>query len=342
MSSKKVTVAQIGVGRWGANVARNIAKMRCARLVSVCDSKICLAERAAREWNVRVESDIGRVLADKTVDAVVIATPAGRHFEHTMAALDAGKHVFVEKPMAESVIEAKLLTERADALDLKLMVGHIFLYSDAVRNVKDHIDAGELGDIHRICCRRLNLGRVRDDSDVLWTLGPHDVAIINYWLGESPSRVSARGLSYMRGRSNGPEVCYAEAEFPGGSRAYIHLSWIDSLKVRQMAVVGSEKTLIYDDMATDRRIRIVDKRTENENPVPASDAFEVLLSARDSDILVPEIEQREPLAVEIEHFIDCIIDDTRPFTDGRHGTEVVAVLEAMSTSINQDGKKIAL
>jgi len=331
-------VAQIGAGQWGQNLLRNLASCPTVELAAICDSsKKGLKDAAKRYPEARQYSDIADVLSDKTIDAVVIATPSGMHFEHTHGALAAGKHAFVEKPLAHTTEEAVTLAEKAEQAGLTLMVGHTFLFNNVVHEVKKYIDSGELGEIYCAYSQRLNLGRFRSDSDVMWTLAPHDVSILNYWFDGLPEKVSARGHTYIHKKSEVAEVCYAQLDYPGGRNAHLHLSWLDPQKRREMVVVGSKKMLVYDDMSSDAHIRLYDKSAEAHHQSAIADFTDFTTRLRAGDLVVPKTRLVEPLSVEIAHFAKCCLENEVPRTGGRHAVEVIAVLEALERSMSNDG-----
>ena len=340
-NSRDLSIAVVGAGYWGPNLMRNVASNSGAKLVAICDADPTALERmAAKHPGVAQFGSLDEVLAQPSVDAMVIATPSGLHFEHTLAALCAGKHVFVEKPMATSVEQAVELVQAAEKAGCILMVGHTFLYNNIVRDVKNRIDQGELGEIYYAYSRRLNLGRFRHDSDVLWTLAPHDVSILNYWFDSRPHQISARGRSHVWTEEGVADVCFCLLEYPDGRSAHLHLSWMDPQKVRQMTVVGDEKMLIYDDVDSNKHIQIFDKGVEKERQAFVQDYADFKTRLRAGDLTIPRIRLAEPLSVEISHFVDCVRDGTPPLTDGRHGLEVVCILEALASSMKNGGDTI--
>jgi predicted dehydrogenase len=323
-------IAQIGCGYWGPNLLRNFSALKNCRVKNVVDAS---AERrafvSANFPRTTAVENHEAVLADPEIDAVVIATPAGTHFELARAALRAGKHVFVEKPMATKAAEVDELARVAGEKKLIVMVGHTFIYNSAVRYVKRLIDAGDLGVIRYIYSQRLNLGRIRSDVDALWNFAPHDISIIQYWLGDpAPLSVSRRGMAYMQDGID--DVVFLSLTYPGKIMANIHVSWLDPQKVRKMIVVGSKKMVVYDDVADDK-IAIYDKGIDRravlgenmdfDNPRPPE------FNYRSGDILLPQVKFVEPLRVEAEHFIDSIKNMTTPLTGLAHAREVVSILE---------------
>ena len=336
--SKKMSIAVIGAGHWGPNLMRNVAANPQAELAAICDVDPAALQRVAGNYpGVAQLRSLDEMLAQPVIDAVVIATPSGLHFEHALAALRAGKHVFVEKPMASLVEQAVELVKVAEDVGCVLMVGHTFLYNNIVREVKKRIDEGELGKIYYAYSQRLNLGYFRHDSDVLWTLAPHDVSILNYWFESRPHQVSAHGRSHVWVEEGIVDVCFCLLEYPDGRSAHLHLSWMDPQKVRQMVIVGDEKMLVYDDMHPNKYIQIFDKGIQRERNEYVRDFADFKTRLRAGDLVIPNVSVVEPLSVEIGHFVDCVRDGTNPLTDGRHGLEVTCVLEALTRSMKNDG-----
>jgi predicted dehydrogenase len=269
------------------------------------------------------------ILDDADVNAVIIATPAATHFALAKQALEAGKHVFVEKPLATRVAEVDELARYAEKHKRVVMVGHTFIYNAAVRYVKKLIEAGELGDIRYIYSQRLNLGRIRPDIDALWNFGPHDISIIQYWLGNlEPVSVSRQGMAYMQDGID--DVVFLNLEYPGKIIANIHVSWLDPQKVRKMIIVGSRKMVVYDDVADDK-IAIYDKGIDRKAVLGQNMDFDhpqpSQFSYRSGDILLPQVKFTEPLRVEAEHFCDCVCNSRPPLTGIPHARTVVSILE---------------
>lgn len=341
-----VSVGLIGFGYWGPNLARAIAATRAGDLAALADADPARLERAATRYpSARVFSDPKLLLDQAEVDAVVIATPADTHFDLARRALNAGKHVLVEKPMARTVGQAEELARIAEENGLVLMPAHVFLYNAAVRKVRDYIESGELGDIYYIYSQRLNLGQVRRDVNALWNFAPHDLSILAYWLGMTPERLIASGFSYVQNKIE--DVVFVTLAYPGGIGAHIHISWLDPQKVRLMTVVGSEKMIVYDDTSADERIRLIDKGItrklvlEREQPSSALGDYETFgqfqLLLRAGDVLIPKIEFDEPLQLEVEDFLAALRDGRQPLSDTQSGIEVVRVLEAAQRSLDLGG-----
>jgi len=269
------------------------------------------------------------VLEDLSVDGVVIATPAASHFSLAKDALDAGKHVFVEKPLATKVAEVDELSNRATKQNLVVMTGHTFVYNSAVRYVKKLIDAGELGELRYIYSQRLNLGRIRSDIDALWNFAPHDISIIQYWLNDpEPISIGRRGMAYMQ--EGIEDVVFLNLEYPGKVIANIHVSWLDPQKVRKMIIVGSRKMVVYDDIA-ENKLLIYDKGIDRRAILGENMDFDnprvPLFNYRTGDILMPEVKFAEPVRVEAEHFVSCIRNSQEPLTGLSHARSVVSILE---------------
>ena len=269
------------------------------------------------------------VLADPEIDGIIIATPAASHFELALSALKAGKHVFVEKPLATKAAEVDDLAREAQARQLIVMVGHTFIYNAAVRYVKKLIDAGDLGEVRYIYSQRLNLGRIRSDIDALWNFAPHDISIIQYWLGDpTPLSVSRQGMAYMQDGID--DVVFLSLTYPGKIMANIHVSWLDPQKVRKMIVVGSKKMVVYDDVAEDK-IAIYDKGIDHRAVLGENMDFDhprlPEFDYRSGDILLPQVKFIEPLRVEAEHFLESIKNHTTPLTGLAHARIVVSILE---------------
>jgi predicted dehydrogenase len=332
---KTLILAQLGCGYWGPNLLRNFSAMPNCLVKYVVDSSEERREFVRTNFprTTPVES-AQQVLEDPAVDALVIATPAATHFKLAQQALQAGKHVFVEKPLATKASEVDELARCAAERNLVVMTGHTFIYNSAVRYVKKLIDAGELGEIRYIYSQRLNLGRIRSDIDALWNFAPHDVSIIQYWLGDpEPLSVSKQGMAYMQ--EGIEDVVFLSLEYPSKVIANIHVSWLDPQKVRKMIIVGSRKMVVYDDVADDK-IAVYDKGIDRKAILGQNMDFDnpraMQFSYRSGDILLPQVKFVEPLKVEAEHFLDCIRHARTPLTGLKHARAVVSILERASAS----------
>jgi len=330
MSFAPIVVAQIGCGYWGPNLLRNFSTL------SDCEVKYVVDASAERRGFVRrnfprtnaVESaDVA--FGDPDVSAVIIATPAGTHFALARQALECGKHVLVEKPLATTAAEVDALARCAAPRGLVVMAGHTFIYNPAVRYVKRLIESGELGDVRYVYSQRLNLGRIRSDIDAMWNFAPHDISIIQYWLDDQePTVVSRHGMDCIQPGVD--DVVFLNLVYPSKVIANIHVSWLDPQKVRKMTVVGSRKMVVYDDVADDK-IAIYDKGIDRKAVLgehmdfdhPARPDF----SYRSGDILLPHVKFVEPLRLEAEHFVECIRTGKEPATGIAHARAVVSILE---------------
>jgi predicted dehydrogenase len=287
---------------------------------------------------LEVTLDHQDLLKRDDLDAIVVATPPETHHAFTMEALAAGKHVFVEKPLAVTGAECAEMVGRADELGLVLLTGHTFVYTAAVNKVKEVIESGELGDIYYVSTTRVNLGLFQENINVVWDLAPHDVSILNYVLDSMPEQVSAIGHSYIQ--RDVEDVAFLTFRYPQSVMAHIHVSWLNPNKIRKTTVVGSKKMLVYDDVSPLEKIRIYDKGVSIP---PHYDTFgEFQLSYRFGDIFIPKLDDSEPLKVECQHFIDCVQKKIKPHSSGVHGFEVVRVLEAAMESIRRDGQMIGV
>jgi predicted dehydrogenase len=330
MNTNQINLAQIGCGYWGPNLLRNFSALPDCRVKYVVDASP--ERRAFVEANfprTRALDSHAPVLSDPEVDGIIVATPAGTHFKLAKEALLAGKHVFVEKPLATKVAEVDELGHLATAGGRVVMVGHTFIYNSAVRYVKKLIDTGDLGEVRYVYSQRLNLGRIRSDIDALWNFAPHDISIIQYWLGDpEPLSVTRSGMDFMQGGVE--DVVFLNVTYPGRIMANIHVSWLDPQKVRKMIIVGSRKMVVYDDIADDK-IAIYDKGIDRKAVLGQNMDFDQprpeQFNYRSGDILLPQIKFTEPLRVEAEHFVDCIRNQRTPLTGIAHARTVVSILE---------------
>tara|TARA_B100000929_G_scaffold79824_1_gene62305 strand:- start:4 stop:1011 length:1008 start_codon:yes stop_codon:yes gene_type:complete len=324
-----IRVAQIGVGYWGPNLLRNL--MVNPQLIVKAVADLEEDRRVFVKTNyptVIVERDPEAIIEDPDVDAVVIATPVSTHYDLAMRCVESGKHVLVEKPMATQVSQIEDIARVANNKNLVAMVGHTFLFNQAVRYVKDLIDRGELGDIRYIYSQRVNLGRIRNDVDAMWNLAPHDVSIIQYWLGDiEPTSIHRVGMDYVQKGIN--DVVFLNVIYPNDVMAHIHVSWLDPHKVRKITVVGSRKMVVYDDMA-ENKIAIFDKGIDplavlGDN-MDFDDPSVTQFNHRSGDVVFPRVSWKEPLKEEIAHFASCIIHEEKCITDTQHALRVVDIL----------------
>jgi predicted dehydrogenase len=328
----------LGAGNWGRNLVRTFAALPRVDLRLVVDVSSEARERAgAIAANIASAQDPEVALADPAIAAVAIATPAATHARLVTAALAAGKHVFVEKPLCLSVAEGAALREIAARAGRVLMVGHLLQYHPAIEKLKTLVHSGDLGVVRYLYSTRVNLGVVRHTESAWWSLAPHDISVILELIGAEPVRVTARGASYLA--SDVEDVVFAQLDFPGGVMASLHVSWLDPHKRRELTVVGSQKMASFDDMAPAEKLRIYDKGAEVRSEYQS---FAEMVALRHGDILIPHIDAAEPLRVELSHFVDCALSGAAPRTGVEEGLRVVRVLEAGQRSLAQGGATIAL
>jgi predicted dehydrogenase len=332
-----VRIAVVGLGYWGPNLARNLYELEAAELVALCDLRRERLNALRRRLpGVRRTTSFEDVLADPSIEAVAIATPVSTHYDLARLALEAGKHVFVEKPLAGSAAEAADLIERAEQSGLVLMPGHTFLYSPAVNAIRSLIRSGELGDIYFVSMSRVNLGLHQSDVSVAWDLGPHDFSILEYWLGESPSHAAAMARACVLPGT--PDVAFINLEFPSGTIAHVELSWLAPSKLRRTTVVGSQKMVVYDDTSTEP-IRVFDSGANLASP----ESFgEYTLTYRTGDIVSPRLEAIEPISLEMKDFCDAIRSAVVPRASAKLGLDVVRVVEAVELSLAGEGRRVAV
>jgi predicted dehydrogenase len=324
-------VGVVGLGYWGPNLARNFAAIEGCELAYCCDASEGARRRVAQMFpGANVTAELDELLGDPTLDAIALATPVPTHAQLAVTVLEAGKHCFVEKPLAQSVADAELAVAASQAAGRVLMVGHLLEYHPGVGKLKELTESGELGEIYYIYGNRLNLGKLRADENALWSLGAHDVSVVLYLAGEEPSDVSANGEAYVR--DGVEDVVFCFMRFPSGLSAHLHLSWLDPHKERRFTVVGSRRMATFDDMDLERKLTIYDKGFDED----ARGYGEYI--TRSGDIYSPRIPNAEPLRVECEHFVECIRTGARPRSDGASGLRVVRVLEALENSL-QDSRR---
>lgn len=337
--AKQIKVGVVGCGYWGPNLIRNFSAIPDCRLQVMCDiSEKRLVHLKSQYPEVEGTTDYSHTLNGVGLDAVIIATAVHLHHPMAKASLLAGKHTFIEKPMAATSEECEELVDIAREKGLVLMTGHTFLYSPAVRKLKAIVDSGDLGNIRYISARRLNLGLFQKDINVTWDLAPHDISIIRHIMGEQPVGVSCRGNAHVTPGIE--DVTTMGLSFPGQQSAIIHSSWLDPRKVREMTIVGGRRMAVYDDVEPLEKIRVFDARVER--PPHGDTLADFHYAYHKGDVHVPYIKQEEPLKIACQHFLDCINQGTTPLTDGKQGLEVVRILEASSKSLRQSGAWINL
>ena len=339
MTKDPLRIAVIGAGHWGPNLIRNFHNQQTSVVAWVVDrDESRLALTRGRHPDIRLGADPAAPLADPAVAAVIVATPTRTHHQLAAAALRAGKHVLVEKPMATTVEEAEELCDLADRHGRVLMVGHVFLFNAGIRHIKEHLRAGRLGRVFYLSMVRTNLGPIRMDVNAAWDLAAHDVAIANDWLDAVPSHAAAQGGCWINPGIE--DAVFATLWYPGEVIAHLQVSWLSPRKVRDITVVGEEGMLTFDDMNLSEPIRIYDKRVSDQRTPGFIDTFASFrTSIREGDILIPRVALGEPLKAECDHFIECIANGARPLTDGRSGVAAVRALAAMAGSMANGGRK---
>jgi predicted dehydrogenase len=332
--SDRLRVGVVGLGYWGPNLARNFNALPDVELVWCCDaSEDARARVAPMVPGARMTARFEDLLEDETLDAIVLATPVPSHGEMAVRVLEAGKHCFVEKPLAQSVADAQRAVDAAERTGRTLMVGHLLEYHPGVQKLKELADSGELGDIHYIYGNRLNLGKLRADENALWSLGAHDISVLLHLVGEEPFEVSARGESYLQPGIEDVVFCFLR--FPSGISAHLHLSWLDPHKERRFTVVGAKRMATFDDMAIEGKLTVYDKGFDE-----SSSSYGEYIT-RSGDIFSPRIANSEPLRLECEHFVSSIRNGTPPRSDGHSGLRVVTVLERLQQELEASRRKPA-
>jgi predicted dehydrogenase len=336
-----IRVAVIGAGHWGPNLIANFHDRRKSVVTWVIDRDPVRREAVKMRFpDIEVRDDFSRALADPEVDAVVVATPTNSHFAIAKAALEAGKHVLVEKPMADNARDAEALCELADRSGHTFMVGHVFVFNAASQQAKRYLVDGDLGRIYYISMTRTNLGPIRVDVNAAWDLASHDIALANYWLDALPESVSAMGRAWIN--PGVEDAVFATLRYPNDVLVHLHASWLHPRKTRDITVVGEKRMLTFDDMSLAEPLRIYDKQVSEERSHPAFvDSFSSFrMIIQDGDVKVPKVPSSQPLRTECDHFLECIETGAVPLTDGREGLAVVRALDAMSQSLRQGGREV--
>ena len=333
-----VNIGVIGCGAWGANLVRNFYENPEANLLYCCDSNPEILRDIAQKYpEVNTASNVEEVLDNKDIQAVVIATPLATHFQIAKKALEARKHVYIEKPITSCSKEAKELINTAQRVGRHLMVGHLLKYHPAVVKLKETIRSKELGEVYYIYSQRVNLGKIRKHENALWSFAPHDISAILYLLEEEPETVNAVGESYLQ--KGIEDVVFVTLHFKDRKIAHIQLSWLDPHKIRKVTIVGSKKMAVFDDMETTEKIKIYDKGAILPGQFLS---YAETITLREGDIYIPYLKMEEPLKIECQHFLDCIQKNKNPLTDGEDGLRVVRVLEAAQESLKNQGRSVRL
>lgn len=336
MKKSKITLGMVGLGYWGPNLLRNFDQLSDCCVNICCDLDAGRLASAKEQYPyLMITADYNALLNDPDLDAIIIATPARTHYTFALKALQHGKHLFIEKPLTLEVQHAIELVELSEDMDRILMVGHLMEYHPAIEKLRDLIQSGELGQIHYLYAQRVNLGRIRHDENALWSLAPHDFSVAMYLLDAEPENVAARGAAYLQEGID--DVVFVNLQFPDGIMAHIQLSWLDPHKLRLTTIVGSEKMVVFDDMETTEMVKIYNKGVDHTTDYTS---YGEALSPRFGDVTIPYIKMTEPLKLECQHFLDCIVSHRKPRSDGRDGLRVVRVLQAAQQSRNRNGEPV--
>jgi predicted dehydrogenase len=332
-----VRVGVIGYGYWGPNIVRNFQGLDACEVVAVCDKSTSALGRARKLYpGIQMTTDFNDILKAPDIDAVAVITPVWTHYDLAKQALENGKHVFVEKPFTASSAQAQELIELAARKNLKIMVDHTFLFSGAVRKIKEVVDAGTLGPLYYFDSTRINLGLFQHDVSVVWDLAPHDLSIMDHIIGVQPEAVVATGANHLNGHA---DMAFITVYFPGEIIAHVNVNWLSPVKVRSTMIGGKDKMLVWNDLEADEKIKIYDKGVHMTS---GTGVYDLLVSYRTGDVWAPKVEQTEALKVELGYFLDCINNNKTPINDGEAGLRVVRLLESAEESLNSRGKLVAL
>ena len=327
----------VGYGYWGPNIVRNLRSLEGCQVAGVCDQSPAAVRRIKQAHpDLNVTTNCSELLESKEIDAVAVVTPVCTHFDLAKAALQNGKHVFVEKPFTATVRQAEELVELAERKNLKIMVDHTFLFTGAVRKIRELIDEGVLGDLYYYDSTRVNLGLFQHDVSVVWDLAPHDLSIMSFLIPEEPEAVVATGQSHLNGLV---DVAFLTVYFPGNTIAHINVNWLSPVKVRTTLLGGEKKMLVWNDLEADEKLKIYDKGAQISN---GQGLYDLMVSYRSGDMWAPKVEQTEALKLELGHFVDCVLKDRTPLNDGMAGLRVVKLLEAADRSLKERGRAVQI
>ena len=327
----------IGYGYWGPNIVRNLRSLEGCQLAAVCDQSPGALQRVRQAYpDLAVTRKPYDLLTSPEIDAVAVVTPVSTHFDLAKVALENGKHVFVEKPFTSTTEQAEELIELADRKNLRIMVDHTFLFTGAVRKIRQLIEEGVLGDLYYYDSTRVNLGLFQHDISVIWDLAPHDLAIMDFLIQEKPEAVIATGEAHLNGLV---DIAFLTIYFPGNTIAHLNVNWLSPVKVRTTLIGGEKKMLVWNDLEVDEKIKVYDKGVQMSN---SQDLYELLVSYRSGDMWAPRVEQSEALKVELAYFIECVTKGQIPLNDGAAGLRVVKLLEAADRSLKERGKAVQL
>jgi predicted dehydrogenase len=335
--SETLGIGVCGYGYWGPNIVRNLAAIDECRVVSICDRNADALQRAKKLYpSVRVTTDEADVIESPDIDAVAIVTPVCTHFDLARRALEHGKHVFIEKPFTPTSAQAMALIELAARKNLQIMVDHTFLFSGAVRKIRELVDDGTLGQLYYFDSTRVNLGLFQHEVSVVWDLAPHDLSIMDYLIAEQPEAVVATGGTHFNGHA---DMAFITVFYPSNITAHINVNWLSPVKVRTTLIGGREKMLVWNDLEPDEKIRVYDKGVEITN---GQSVYDLLVSYRSGDVWSPKVNNTEALAVELRYFVECVRDGRTPSNDGEAGLRIVRLLEAAEQSLKDRGRLVAL
>ncbi|HEV2729421.1 MAG TPA: Gfo/Idh/MocA family oxidoreductase [Terriglobales bacterium] len=327
----------IGYGYWGPNIVRNLRNLEGCQVVGICDKSPAARNRIqSAHPGVPLYTDARELVSSPEVDAVAVITPVWTHYELAMVALQNGKHIFVEKPFTSNRAQAEELIDLADRKNLKIMVDHTFLFTGAVRKICQLLDDGTLGKLYYYDSTRVNLGLFQHDVNVIWDLAPHDLSIMDYIIKEEPEAIVAAGQSHLNGLE---DIAFITAYFPNNVIAHVNVNWLSPVKVRTTLIGGEKKMLVWNDLEADEKLKIYDKGV---NITSQQGLYNLLVNYRSGDMWAPRIEQCEALQVELQYFVNCIVNDEKPFNDGIAGLRVVKMLEATSESVSKRGALVYL
>jgi predicted dehydrogenase len=332
-----IHIGVIGYGYWGPNIVRNLRGLDGCQVSAVCDQSPAALKRVKQAHpDLAVTTQSSELFTSPEIDAIAVVTPVGAHFELAKAALENGKHVFIEKPFTSTIQQAEALIELAERKNLKIMVDHTFLFTGAVRKIRELVDDGVLGSLYYYDSTRVNLGLFQHDVSVVWDLAPHDLSIMSFLIPEEPEAVIATGQAHLNGHV---DVAFLTVYFPGNTIAHINVNWLSPVKVRTTLIGGEKKMLVWNDLEADEKIKIYDKGVQMAN---GQGLYELMVSYRSGDMWAPRVEQVEALRVELGYFFDCIEKDQTPINDGVAGLRVVKLLDAADRSLAERGRAVQL
>jgi predicted dehydrogenase len=337
VSKAPVRFGIVGYGYWGPKVIRNLDLLEEAKVVGICDKSAASRQKAEKMYSgVAVTADANELMASPNIEAIAVVTPVWTHYELAKAALENGKHIFVEKPFTSNSAQAEELIALAEQKHLKIMVDHTFLFTPAVQKIKQLLEEGELGKLYYYDSTRINLGLFQHDVNVIWDLAPHDLSIMDHLIQESPEAIVATGQTHLNGHE---DIAFITLYFPDKVVAHLNVNWLSPVKVRTTMIGGEKKMLVWNDIEADEKVKVYDRGV---NVSGREGVYNLLINYRSGDMWAPRIEQAEALTRELAYFVDCIVNDKTPMNDGRAGLRVVKMLEAASESLRHRGTLIHL